>query len=73
MTQMNLSKNRNRLTNKENRPVVAKGVGVGRGMKWSVGVCRWKLSYMEGINKALLYSTENYIQCPLINHNGKEY
>ena len=72
MTQMNLSKNRNRLTNK-NRPVVAKGVGVGRGMKWLVGVSRWKLSYMEGINKALLYSTENYIRCPLINHNGKEY
>ena len=24
-------------------------------------------------NKVLLYSTENYIQCPVINHNGKEY
>ena len=24
-------------------------------------------------NKALLYSTGNYIQYPVINHNGKEY
>ena len=24
-------------------------------------------------NKALLYSTGNCIQCPMINHNGKEY
>ena len=25
------------------------------------------------INKVLLYSTGNYIQYPVINHNGKEY
>ena len=24
-------------------------------------------------NKVLLYSTENYIQYPMANHNGKEY
>ena len=24
-------------------------------------------------NKVLLYSTENYIQCSVINHNGEEY
>ena len=23
-------------------------------------------------NKALMYNTENYIECPVINHNGKE-
>ena len=35
---------------------------------------RCKLLYMEQIsNKVLLYSTENYIQYPMINHNGKEY
>ena len=28
---------------------------------------------LEGKNKVLLYSTENYIQCPMINCNGKEY
>ena len=30
--------------------------------------------YREWINnKVLLYSTENYIQYPMINYNGKEY
>ena len=29
---------------------------------------------MEGINnKVLLYRTENYIQCLVINYNGKVY
>ena len=54
--------------------MVAKGERVGRGMEWEVGVSRCKLSYIEWINnKVLLYSTENYIQYPMINHNGKEY
>ena len=25
------------------------------------------------MNKVLVYSTENYIQSPVINHSGKEY
>ena len=38
------------------------------------GVSRCKLLYREWINhKVLLYSTGNYIQYPVINHNGKEY
>ena len=54
--------------------MVAKGEGVGGGMDWDVGVSRCKLLYTEWINnKVLLYSTENYIQYPMINHNGKEY
>ena len=57
----------------ENRLVVAKGNGVGGRMEWEVGVSRCKLLYTEWINKVLLYSTENYIQNPMINHNGKEY
>ena len=41
-------------------------------MECEVGVSRWKLLYTEWIsNKILLYSTENYIQYPMINHNGK--
>ena len=33
-----------------------------------------KLLYREWINnKVLLYSTDDYIQYPMINHNGKEY
>ena len=58
----------------ENRLVVAKGEGVGEGMEWEVGVSRCKLLYREWINnKVLLYSTENYIQYPMISHNGKEF
>ena len=54
--------------------VVAKREGVVGGMDWEVGVSRCKLLYIEWINnKVLLYSTENYIQYPMINHNGTEY
>ena len=50
--------------------VVAKGVGEG-GMDWEFGISRCKLLYIGWINKVLLYSTGNYIQSPVINHNGK--
>ena len=54
--------------------MAAKGEGVGGGMEWEVGVSRCELLYTEWINnKVLLYSTENYIQYPMVNHNGKEY
>ena len=43
------------------------------GMDWACGISRCKLLYIEWINnEALLYSTGNYIQYPIINHNGKE-
>ena len=43
-------------------------------MDWEFGISRCKLLYIEWINnKVLLYSTGNYIQYPVINHNGKEY
>ena len=54
--------------------VVAKGEGVVGGMELEAEVSRCKLLYIEGINnKVLLYSTKDYIQYPIINHNGKEY
>ena len=38
------------------------------------GISRCKLLHIKWINnKVLLYSTGNYIQSPVINHNGKEY
>ena len=50
------------------------GGGAGRGLDWEFGISRGKLLYIEWINsKVLLYSTGNYIQYPVINHNGKEY
>ena len=54
--------------------MVAKGTGGGGGKDWEFGVSRCKLLYRGWINnKVLLYSTGNYIQYPVINHNGKEY
>ena len=54
--------------------MVAMGGGVREEMEWEVGVSRCKLFYEEWINnKVLLYSTENYIQYPMINHSGKAY
>ena len=63
--------------------MVAKGEGVV-GEEVGVGVSRCKLLCIyiererererEWINgKVPLYSTENYIHYPMINHNGKEY
>ena len=46
---------------------------VGKGLDWEFGISRCKLLYIEWINhRVLLYSTGNYIQYPVINHNGKE-
>ena len=54
--------------------VVAKGEGSGGGKDWELGISRCKLWHIEWINhKVLLYSTVNYIQYPVINHEGKEY
>ena len=46
----------------------------GKGGKvWEFGISRCKLVYIGWINnKVLLYSTGNYIQYPVINHNGRE-
>ena len=54
--------------------MVAKGEEGGGGVDWEFGISRCKLLYIEWINnRVLLYSTGNYIQYPVINHNGKEY
>ena len=43
-------------------------------MDCEFGLGRCKLVYIEWINnKVLLYRTGNYIQYPMINHDGKEY
>ena len=61
-------------TDTQNVLVVAKGSGAEGGKDWEFGISRCKLVCMERINnKVLLYSTENYTQYPLIDHNGKEW
>ena len=43
-------------------------------MDWEFGISRCKMVHIEWINnKVLLYSTGDYIQYPVINHNGKKY
>ena len=42
-------------------------------MEGEFGVNRSKVLRIEWINKDLLSSTGNYIQYPVINHNGKKY
>ena len=40
---------------------------------WEFGISTCKLVYIGWINnKVPLYGTRNYIQYPVINHNGKE-
>ena len=59
--------NRDRLMDINNRLVVAKGEGAAEGMDWQIAVRRCKLLNIEQVNnKVLLYSTENYIQYPVI-------
>ena len=65
---MNLQ-NRNRLTDVDNRLVVAKVEG--KGMNWEFRVIRCKLLHLERINKVVLYSTVTYIQSPGTDHDGK--
>jgi len=53
--------------------VVAKGEA-GRERE-GLGLCtgKYALLHLEWINnKVLMYSTGNYIEYPMINHNGKE-
>ena len=53
--------------------MVAKG-GLGEGWSGSLGHAEANYYNIEWINtKILLYSTRNYIQYTVINHNGKEY
>ena len=43
-------------------------------MEWEFGISRCKLVYTGWVNNNVpLYSTGNYIQYPVTNHNGKEY
>ena len=53
--------------------MVAKEKGSGGEIDWEFGISRCKLLYIEWINsKVLLYSTGNYIQYSVINHNRKQ-
>ena len=45
----------------------------GAGINWKHGIHKRTLSHIKNINNMhLLYSTWNYSQYPVINHNKKE-
>ena len=70
MAQMNLSTEK-KIMDMENRLVVAKGEAGGSGMDWEFGVSRCKLLPLEWIsNEILLYSTGNYIQSLMMEHDN---
>ena len=57
----------------EDQLMAVKGKDGGKGQLGSLG---WTCThYIENglTNKDLLYSTENYIQYPMINHKGEEF
>ena len=70
MTQMSIPV-KYRLTHIEKRRVAK--VGDGGGKNWEFGNSRCKPSYIERVSKVLLRSAGNCIQCPVMNHNEKEY
>ena len=73
MAQMNLSTKQKQTHRHREQTCGCQGVGRG-GKDWEFGVSRCKLLYVGWLNnKVLLYSRENYIQYPVINHNGKGY
>ena len=61
--------NGNKLTDAENRCMVAKGIGGGEERDWKLGIGRCKLLHLEWMkNKVLMCSIGNYIQYHIINH-----
>ena len=61
------------LIDMQNRCEWPRRKGGGGGMDWEFGVSRCKFTYRVDKYKVLLCRMGNYIQYPVINHNGKEY
>ena len=72
MTQINLSMKQKEIHRHRKQTGGCQGGEAGRGMDWEFGISRFQLLYIRWINNnLLLYNTGNYIQYPMINHNGK--
>ena len=69
---MNLSVKQKQTHRYREQDCGCQGVGGEKGVDWEFGVSRCKLLHLEWIsNEVLLYSTENYIQSPGIDHDGR--
>ena len=74
MIQMNLFKKQKQTHRNRNKLMITTGEGVGGGINEQFEISRYTLLYTKYINnKVPLSSTGNYIQYPVIHHNGKEY
>ena len=74
MAQMNISMKEKQTHRHREDLWLSRGKRVRKGKDWEFEISRGKLLYIGWINnKVLLFSTRNYIQCPVINHNEKEY
>ena len=68
---MNLSTKQKQTHRHREHTYGGQGKGWGNGMNWEFGISRYKLLPIKWIDdKGLLYSTENYIQFPEIDHGG---
>ena len=74
MTQMNFTMKQKETQTQRTDLWLPRGRREGGGKEWEFGVSRCKLLYLGWKNsKVLLQSTRNYIQYPVINHNGNKY
>ena len=73
MTQMNLSRKQTESQTQRPQTCGYEGSRDAEGMEWEFGVIRCTLLHTGWKDKAVLYSTGNYIQYPVRSHNGKEY
>ena len=73
MAQMNLSTKQKQTHRHREQICGCQERGGAKGIDWEFGVSICKLLHLEWIsNKALLYSTRNYIQSPGIDHDKED-
>ena len=73
MAQLNLSRERKQIHGHGKQTCGCQGGGGGSGMDWEFGVSRCKLLHLKWIsNEILLYSTGNYIQSLVMEHDGEK-
>ena len=72
MAQMKLSTEQKKTHRHREQTCGCQGGGGGSGMDWEFGDSRCKLLHLEGIsNEVLLYSTGNYMQSLMIEHDRR--
>ena len=73
MAQMNLSIEQKQTHGHGEHTSGCQGVG-GSGTDRELGISKYKILHLEWIsNEVLFYSTENYIQSLVIEHDGRYY